>query len=118
MTALAEAEALRDRIEELEGLLGLNLMVPGDLKLSPILRKLLGLLLKGRIISREFIFTALYAGRPESNWPDEQVITVQISKLRGRLKPHGIEITTHWGTGFSMSPEDIAKAKVLIGEGT
>ena len=65
---MSELERLQNRVCELEELLGLHLerRLPG---FSDLAWQLLGLLLKHRIVPREFAHRALYGGRPEVDQP-------------------------------------------------
>jgi hypothetical protein len=112
--------ALRDRIEELEGILGMGTEAPVALPARvngkhwsrPTCWRLLGLLIARGWITKESAIIALCndPGDP----PDAKVLDVYISKLRSFLRPHSITITTHWGRGWSLSPEMKERAKELV----
>jgi len=118
---MSEVQFLRDRIEQLEELLGIDRSTNGRirdaLKLEPLHAQIVGMLFMREFVTRDGLYTVLYTGRPESEWPDEKILDVQICKLRPHLKPHGIEIKTKWGEGWSMSREDKAKLRSLIATG-
>src|SRR4051794_32177910 len=101
---MSELDNLRDRISQLEQILGIDRSATGRLKdafgISPALASMLGILMARSLVSGEAFYTALYGARPECDWPDEKIIDVQICKLRAAIKPHGIEIGTKWGEGW------------------
>jgi DNA-binding response OmpR family regulator len=91
-----QMEALRNRIDELEALLGLRetlpMMVDG---LRPMERKILGVLLRAcpRIVSREFIMRATHNHGDESDESDEAV-RVHVARIR-RLLPRHLIMTAN-----------------------
>ena len=113
-------QSLRDRIEELETLLGADrsdeerfavFRVP-----SGICRRLLGLLLRRSVLSREAAQVILYGGRPEREQPAIESLDTQLFHIRRQLRLHDIEIDTVWGVGWSLKPAAKAKIYALIGE--
>ena len=107
--------ALQDRIEELEDLLGLRVPVPrSDLELTKIERQLLGILYRGGLISSEFAHRAIYGLRSECDQPNLKIIDVFISRLRRKLRPHAIKLSTQWGEGYYFDAENRAKLKSLL----
>ena len=59
------------------------------------------LLADGRIVSKQGLLDSLYGTGADV---DEPVVEVYVSRLRKRLKPHGIAITVRRGLGYSMQP--------------
>jgi len=102
---MTELERLRDRVEELEELIGLTIDLPFyRLALSPTQARLLGLLLKRDFVTRDFAFVAMYGGRPEADQPDIKCIDIYIHFLRKKLDQYGISIRTRGG--YFMEPAD------------
>ena len=101
------------RCEELERILGLRQEFPLALGLSKTMQRVLGVLLKRDFISGESLFTIVWGEKPESDQPESKLVAVYISKLRAKLKPHGIEIKTRWGQGFYMEPESKKRLRDL-----
>lgn len=114
-------DRLKSRIEELEGVLGVDRTYSGRLKESfgvePGLAPILGMLLKRNFVSHESLYIVLYCDRPEADWPEPKVLDVQICKLRKRLKMFGLEIKTRWGEGWSMTVADKVKARAILDAG-
>src|SRR5260221_2612574 len=103
---MSEVERLRDRVEQLEEVLGIDRSLTSRLRqafgLEPGKAPILGMLLARDFVTRESLYIVLYADRPECDWPEEKVMDVQICKLRRILRRHGIAIETRWGEGWSM----------------
>lgn len=97
-----ELAALRDRVEELEALLGLQTFHATSLKLRPSEEALLSLLLKGALVVPSRALIVIYGGLPEADQPDLKIIDVWLCKLRRKLRPFGITIKNDWGRGYYM----------------
>ncbi len=107
---------LRERIRDLEKLVGLSWAPPRALGLSPMQSKLLGVLLKHRTqCTYEAIMTALYGEREDP--PGVEVIRAHVTHIRRLLDPHGIQIKRLWGSGYYITPEHIAKLNALYEPG-
>lgn len=115
---MSELERLRDRIEELEELLGLTMPWPRYVRgFTPIRRALLGLLRRRPLVTREFAYRAIYGGRPESNQPaDLRIIDQIICRLNRVLKDHGIRIQCDNRTGYYLAAEDKAALDQLLAD--
>lgn len=116
---MSEAERLRDRVSQLERVLGVDPDSISPLrrafeKLEPDPARILAMLLKREFVTREGLYTVMYCGRPECDWPDDKVLDVQLCRLRAILKAHGIIIQTARGDGWFMSKADKAKVRALI----
>lgn len=100
----AENDQLRDRIAWLEEKIGLDFVAPLEFELSPLEQKVLGILSSAPgLVTKEQIMHFLYADRiTDREVPDTKIVDVWICKTRSRLAPFAIEITTHWGQGYSM----------------
>lgn len=119
MTPSQEMQALRDRIIELEELLGLSTEVPRLFwpRGCPGGRKrvwrLLCFLAKRPFVTSEAALIALQDGNPDTR-PGTKIIQVYVCHLRRFLKPHDIVIRTVWGEGWRFDVENRAKARALI----
>lgn len=112
-----ENQTLRDRVEELEALLGVTPFVPASWRRvggMPLHWRLLVFLLKRGTATREEMVVALYGHRYVDRRPESKTIDVHVCKLRRVLRHEGIEITTNWGQGFSLSPQMRVKAQALV----
>lgn len=120
---LAELRRLRDRVEELEDIVGLKAAARFPAPMSPQQREILGILLT-RAIAMDALIAALYGRRPECDQPDNpsRVIFVQLTRLRAALAPHRLAILCqpqscgNNQTLYFMTASDRARAKALMGE--
>lgn len=116
---MSEVERLRDRVSQLLQVLGVDEDSTAPLRrafggLEPDPARILAMLLKREFVTREGLYTVMYCGRPECDWPDEKVLDVQICRLRARLKQHDVIIQTARGDGWFMSKADKAKVRALV----
>lgn len=102
----ADNQRLRDRIDELERLLGMDSSsvnrFPVEWRLTPSEARVLGFLATREQASKEAIMLALYVERPDDP-PEIKIVDVFICKLRKKVKNFGIEIETLWGQGYRLS---------------
>jgi two-component system cell cycle response regulator CtrA len=101
----SENEQLRERIAELEGLLGMTFPYPPILGLTGSEGRMLGFLLSRDCVTRDALMVCLYGHRPASDETEIKIVDVFICNLRKKLKPFGIDIKTQWGTGYYMTKE-------------
>ena len=102
----AENEELRERVRQLEEVIGFK--APRRfLGLRPLDSKVLMLLTRLEIASVETVMAALYGNRP-NEVPDSNLLSVVVHRLRRILAPHGIKIGTVWGVGYTMTRESKA----------
>jgi DNA-binding response OmpR family regulator len=114
-----------DRIEELKGLLGLNIKLHSSLHLTKDQRQMFGMLLAREAVTRDALYTALYGHRPDCDQPgDPKIIDVQLCKLRGALKKHClkhglpvVEIGTQWGEYYFMTQDNKTRGRALLDGG-
>jgi|SRR5215468_3674058 len=104
----------RERVADLEKLLGIDDPKPLVIKVSRTERILMELLLKRNMLTREMAWQCLYGHRPDADQPAYRVISTIIYHLRDRLALHGIKITTEFGTGWYLKDEDRKKLKRLL----
>jgi hypothetical protein len=120
-TAALETDRLRDRVEQLEQLVGVDRSLTSRLRtafgLEPGVAQVMGMLLKRDFVTHDALYVVLYAARPECDWPDARIVDVQISRLRRALRRHGITIKTQWGEGWLMSAADKARVRAVMDSG-
>jgi hypothetical protein len=113
-----ELQLLRDRVEELEELLGMGPSVNAKIVALGFTRaeaSVLGLLLKREgCVSRDFLWTALYGSRAEGDQPHDRLVDVWIMKCRRKLKRFKVEIVTVWGSGWLISKDDKSRLREQI----
>lgn len=110
---------LRDRIEQLEGVIGVDRSARSKLSdafpdMEPSLGDILSMLLKRDFVTREGLYTVQYGARPESDQPDEKVLDVLVCRLRNHLEPHGVTFKTARDAGWFMPKPEKAKLRALI----
>lgn len=105
----SENDELRERVRQLEGMLGQTFNATRELGLTPTENKILGLLLsRTSVVSRDAIHSVLYSDRP-NDVPDLNVVNVFVSKLRRKLKPHDIQIMSERASGYYLTNATKAK---------
>lgn len=116
---MGELQQLRDRVAELEALIG----VDRDLPLRELLRPaywhrdcepMCGMLLKQEFVGRERAFIALYGGRTETDQPDIKIIDIVVCRLRQALRPYQVAIATSWGRGYYMTADNKRRLRALL----
>jgi len=109
----AENDELREKVRVLEDLIGSRIEAPPMFSLTPSEEKVLGLLQKREMATKNQIMYALYAARPDED-PQLKIIDVYICKIRKKLKRFGIEIETRWGRGYALTPASKAIIQQLL----
>lgn len=105
---MTELEFLRDRVEQLEEALGINIDLPNELGLTPLETRIVGALVKREIVNRDVLFAVLYSDRLEHHQPDPKTIDVHMCKLRKKLKAKKVRIYSRYGVGYYI--DETAKA--------
>jgi hypothetical protein len=111
-----ELQALRDRVEELEAILGLTGVGVEHLPLTRSQAAILGMLCRRDSCSRDSLFVALYGARTEVLQPEVGIIDVFLWRMRRLLGERGIVIQNRWGVGWWLKAEDKAKVRLWIAE--
>lgn len=116
---MSELQRLRDRVEQLEDMLGIGKDTTSQLcnalKLTRDQAKTVGLLLNRAVATREAIFFVQYGDKPECEHPhSEKVLDKHLCLIRKRLKARGIEISTIWGEGWHLTHDQKAKLRELM----
>jgi hypothetical protein len=111
----SEVSRLRDRVEELEELIGLKVVGSRAAGLSVTQWLMAGLLLKRPLISREFAFRAIYGGRPESDQPtDIRTVDQHMCRMKRRLKAYGIVVKNTAHEGYYLDASSRRRLKELV----
>jgi hypothetical protein len=109
----SEQMNLRNRIDELEKLLGIDadyvLQLRGSLRLGMIPCTAIGFISKRSYVSTESLFVALYGDRKECEQPNLNMVSHTMWRVRRRLIPLGVVIDTQHINGYSMTPANKQK---------
>ncbi|MBV9483182.1 MAG: winged helix-turn-helix domain-containing protein [Acidobacteria bacterium] len=85
-----------------------------EITLTPTQRKVVDILLQTDGISTKgHLYEALYASK-QGHAPDPKILREIIRLIRKQLKPHGIEISSVTGKGYTISNADKDKLNTLI----
>lgn len=98
-----ELECERERNVQLRALLVADNDRWPDFGIPRAQETLLRVLYQREVATKEMLYQALYADRPDSDLPEMKIIDVQICKLRQRLPD--ADIQTSWGRGYYLSPK-------------
>lgn len=107
-------DELQERIRQLESLqLGADWMPPVELRLTMSEAAILGALMARDRCSKDVLLEATRTSglgyrRDEV---EAKIVDVFVCKLRRKLEPFGIEITTLWGYGYSL--DEVARNRLL-----
>jgi hypothetical protein len=114
-------QRLQDRVEELEGLLGVGndevSKLLAVLDATPQQCEIVGFMLKRAVATRQALFTVLFGARPDCDQPEIKIIDVQVVKVRDALEKVGLRLITEWGAGgWRLCSADKAKLRTLMAE--
>jgi two-component system cell cycle response regulator CtrA len=108
----AENELLRERVAQLEAMLGLRFDAPVEFDLTPKESKIFGMLMKRELATKETLMQVLYADQVEE--PEMKIVDVFVHKIRKKLERFGIPIETKWGLGWYMTADAKATARDVL----
>lgn len=116
---MSEIQRLRDRVEQLEDMLGIGRSSTAQLSalfgLTACQAKMLGILLSRTMVTEEAMYFTLYGDRPESDQPEsEAIIRKHVMLLRKRLDPVGIRVDVIYGQGWKLANEHKAKLREMM----
>lgn len=116
-------QRLRDRIEELEGVLGVTGKTTIPLKLvfgfTETESEIAALLLTRQLITLDGLEVVVYGHLPEADQPSHfKTIQVHLSHVRKKFRRRGIRIRNIRYSGWYISPRDKEKIKKLIEDKT
>jgi hypothetical protein len=114
-----EADALRNRMEELQALLGVGnddvSRLLAVLDATPQQCEMIGFMLRRSVATRTALHTVLFGARPNCDQPEIKLIDVQMVKVRKALEKVGVEVRTEWGSGgWSIPAADKARLRRLM----
>jgi hypothetical protein len=102
-----EADALRNRVEELQALLGVGnddvSRLLAVLDATPQQCEMIGFMLRRSVATWTGLHTVLFGARPECDQPEMKLIDVQMVKVRKALEV-GVEVRIEWGSGGLAIP--------------
>ena len=114
----AELDTARETIRQLREDHGFLTVAPVSLRLTTSEASIFGVLLKKDGATNELLMQALYSDSGADDPPEEKIIDVFVCKMRKKIKPFGISITTLWGKGYCMPPESkVIARQLLLSEG-
>jgi len=111
-TIEAENELLRERVKQLEQEVGFRIEVPLIFGLTGSEARILGVLLKREVATKETLLLATTKDATGNLAPEIKIVDVFICKMRKKLTPFGIVIETVWGQGYRMLDD----SKALVGQ--
>lgn len=114
-----ENKRLRDRVQELEALAGMNLLESLTCQRVVLTRKqaqVLGLLMTkaNKILSRGAIFDYLFGHLPDCDQPSMPSVDQVLHQLRRVLKLHGLVIRNEPGSGWYLNDQDIEEIRTVM----
>jgi len=114
-----EQEQLRNRVLELEAMLGVGnddvSRLLTVLDATPQQCEIVGFMLRRAVATRDALLTILFGNRPECDHPEPKLIDVQMVKVKRSLDKVGIKVQTEWGYGgWSLSRGDKARLKAMM----
>src|SRR5258705_9983999 len=111
-------QQLRDRIDELEDLLGLKpdrlALMRSALGLTSTEARMVSFLSRRQLASLSEIHDALYCGRSECDQPNLRSVSSVVHQARRKLDKFGISIQTLFGSGYFIDKRDKAKLESII----
>ena len=117
---MTELQQLRDRVEQLELILGMGQddvsLVRQVTGLAPMPANLVSILYRRRVtLTKETLHQAMYGGMAECDQPQVRVLDSLIHQARKALRPFSVEISTvYGGGGFSMDELSRVRFKAAL----
>jgi DNA-binding response OmpR family regulator len=117
---VSELQRLRNRVEELELILGMGQddisLIRQVTGLTPTQATLVSILYRRRVtLTKEMLHQAIYGGMAECDQPQVRVLDSLIHQVRKSLRPFGVNISTvYGGGGFSMDELSRARFKGVL----
>ena len=117
---MSELQRLRDRVEELEQILGMDeddvSLIRQVTGLAHMPATMVSILYRRRVIlTKETLHQAIYGGVAECDQPQVRVLDSLIHQARKALRPYDVNIhTVYGGGGFSMDELSRARFKAVL----
>lgn len=109
-------ETLRERIRQLEEALSPTFTVPVEFGLTSSEGRVLSCLVHREFATKPQIMMAVYADRFDEE-PEPKIVDVFVCKIRKKLRPHGVVISTVWGQGYRLENREWLKGEQALGAG-
>jgi DNA-binding response OmpR family regulator len=109
----AENDMLREEVRGLRKVLMEAGEPPPFFNLTRSEAIMFGVLMNNRAPRTDTFMNAL-SSEDADDPPEEKILDVWICKMRKKLKPHGIEIKTHWGECWEIPEASKARARALM----
>ena len=110
-----ENDVLRERIAQLEDLLGMRGAAPIEFALTPSEERVFGVLMQRDLATKEAVMAACYANRGADE-AEQKIVDVFICKIRRKIKPFAIKIETAWGRGYFIPASDKKRVREMIAQ--
>jgi two-component system cell cycle response regulator CtrA len=108
-------DRLRERIAQLEDLMGMNIEVPLEWGLTGHERAVFGVIMARTIATKDAIMAGIYRDTAKEE-AEIKIVDVFVCKIRKKLKPFAIDIETVWGVGYRLSAATKAAVRAQMGE--
>ena len=108
-----ENEMLRERVRQLEAMVGISFESPPIFALTRAEAIIFGCLMKIKLATREHLMMAIYQDRQQDE-AEIKIVDVWVCKIRRKLKPFDIQIQNQWGQGYFLSADMKVKARQLL----
>lgn len=111
-----ENDVLRERVRQLEEQLGMGPTprMPVEWALTVIEAEYLSSLLKAGFCTKEALLRHHARGANKDDLPEIKIVDVMVCKLRKKLRPYGVHISTLWGRGYALEPDQATLVKGMI----
>jgi DNA-binding response OmpR family regulator len=106
---------LQEENQRLRAALGMTVAMPESLTLTPSQWRIMCVLLKRDRVPSETLH-AIMSDRLDHAHTDPRWVSTMVYKLRKRLQPLGITISTQYGFGYYMPPESKRRLNAVVGE--
>lgn len=114
-TSCPHCQRLRDRIEQLEEVIG-DIQPVRIRGLRPAAQRMLSMISARGYMSRESLYAVLYGDLAEDEQPEFKILDVTLAMARKFCGPYGIKVETVWGKGWKMSDESRRKYRALAAQ--
>ena len=108
-----ENEMLRERVRQLESMVGISFESPPMFGFTRAESTIFGVLMKNRLASKESLMMAIYRDHQQDE-AEIKIVDVWVCKMRRKLTPFGIAVQTQWGQGYFLSAEHKAIARTML----
>lgn len=100
-----ENRRLADRVSALESLLGADMHLPAEFRLTKMEGRLVAMVYRRHDVSWSQVYDWLYFDRDGDSLPEMPTIRRFLNRVRTKLAPFGIRIGTRYGVGLFMDPD-------------